>query len=155
MTKNGIALTVVAVMLGVVYAIYFTDWFRSQTIQIYPTIRPTQASAIPRDPGMPAVYPVSFAFDNKYRLSSVKVVLEEELRTNKYPTPLWHMVSDIGSPPQKSIIYGFRIKNMKPALPRARPQPLLPNVQYVLQVEAGKAKGQTNFFTKEAVEPPR
>lgn len=155
MTKNGIALSVVAVILAVIYVIYFTDLFRSQTIQIYPTIRPTQASAIPRDPGMPPVYPVSFAFDGTYRLNSIKVMVEEDFKTNKFPTPLWHMVSEVGSPPQKSIIYGLPIKNMKPFLPRARPQPLLPKVQYVLQIEAGKAKGQTNFFTKEVLQLAR
>ena len=155
MTKNGIALSVFAVILAVVYVIYFTDWFSTRTIQIYPTIRPSQPSAIPRDRGMPPVFPVTFAFDGKYRLTMVKVVVEEDLKTNKYPQALWHLVSDMGAPPQKSIIYGFRIKNMKPAMPKTRPQPLLPKVSYVLQIEAGKAKGQTNFFTKEAVEPPR
>src|SRR5512136_791840 len=104
MTKNGIALSVVAVILAVVYAIYFTDWFTTRSIQIYPTIRPSQVSAIPRDQGMAPVYPVSFAFDGKYRLTMVKVVVEQDLKTNKYPQALWHLVSDIGSPPLKMII---------------------------------------------------
>ncbi|MBN2505362.1 MAG: hypothetical protein JXQ71_01575 [Verrucomicrobia bacterium] len=153
MTKNGIALSVVAVVLAVIYVIYFTDWFSTRTIQIYPMIRPSQASGVPRDVGMPAVYPVAFAFDGRYRLNLVKVVVEEDLRTNHHPQPLWHLVSEIGSPPQKSITYGKPIKNMKPALPRARPQSLVPNVRYVLQVQSGEAQGQTNFFTKEAVQP--
>jgi hypothetical protein len=36
---------------------FFTDWFHKKTIQIIPTVRPTQASAIPRDPDQPPVYP--------------------------------------------------------------------------------------------------
>ncbi len=151
MTKNGIFLSVVAVILAAIYVTYFTDWFHKETIQIFPTIRPSQASSIPRDPGMPPVYPVSFAFNGKYRLTEVKVLVEEDMKTNKYPTPVWHMISEKGSPPMKSLIYGFRVKNMKPAIPRSRPQPLLPDVKYVLEVAAGDAKGQTNFFTRAAV----
>lgn len=155
MTKHSIFLSVVAAALAAIYAVYFTDWFRRETIQIIPTIRPGRPSAIPRDPGSAPVYPVSFAFDGKYRLTSVKVVVVEDLKTNRFPTPLWHMVSvnDRGSYPQKSILYGQPIRGMKPARPRARPQALLPDVTYVLMLEAGKARGQTNFFTRELVTP--
>lgn len=151
MSKNGIVLSVFAVILAAIYAVYFTDWFSKETIQIIPTIRPGRPSAIPRDVGAPAVCPVSFAFDGKYPLTVVKVVVSDDLKTNKYPKALWHLISEKGSAPQKSIIYGYPIKDMKPAVPRARPEPLLPEVRYTLLVEAGKIKGQTNFFTREAV----
>jgi hypothetical protein len=145
----------VALILAAIYVIYFTDLFRSQTMQIFPTIRPTQASSIPRDPGMVPVFPVAFALDGNYPLNLVKVFVEEDYKTNKYPTPLWHLVSEMGSPPQKSIIYGLPIKNMKPAIPRARPQPLQPKISYLMVVESGKIRGMTNFFTKEASVPAR
>ncbi len=155
MPKNTIFLSVVAVVLAALYAVYFTDWFRRETIQIIPTIRPGRPSAIPREPGTAPVYPVSFAFDGKYRLTSIKVVVAEDLKTNKYPTALWHMISvtEKGSFPTKSILYGLPIRDMKPAVPRGRPEPLQPEVPYMLLVEAGKAKGQTNFFTRELVTP--
>jgi len=153
MTKNTIFLSVLAVVLAVIYVFNFTDWFHRETIQIIPTIRPGRPSSIPRDPGTAPVCPVSFAFDGKYRLTSIKVVVAEDLKTNKFPNPLWHMVSDKSSAPQKSILYGQPIRDMKSAVPRARPQPLQPEVQYVLLIEAGKIKGQTNFFTRELVLP--
>jgi hypothetical protein len=155
MTKQNIFLTVLLAVLAVIYAIYFTDWFDRQTIQIIPTVRPGRPSAIPHPVNWPDVYPVSFAFDGKYRLTSVKVLAEEDTKTNKYPTPLWHMISDKGSEPMKNLIYGQPLfkEKLKPSEPRARPQPLLPGVKYIIQLEAGKIRGQTNFFTREVVDP--
>jgi len=151
MTKNGIFLSVVAVLLAAVYVYFFTDWFHKRTIQIIPTIRPTQPSAIPRDPDQPPVYPVSFALDGKYELTSVKVVAAADMATNKYPTPLWHLKADSNSIPTRSIVYGLPIKGMKPTVARQRPEPLLPEVDYVLLVEAGNLKAQTNFHTTKAL----
>lgn len=154
MTKNGIFLTVVLAILVILYACFFTDWFSRETIQIIPQIRPGRASSIPRTPGTPAVSPVSFAFDGKYRLTSVKVVAADDFATNKYANPLWYLISDSNSIPTKAIVYGYPIRGMKPAVPKARPEPLVPGVSYIMMVEAGKIRAQTNFHTVEAVMPP-
>lgn len=151
MTKNGIVLTVVAVLLAAVYAFFFTDWFIKPTIQIIPTIRPGRASAIPRNDDSEPVCPVSFSFDGKYKLTAIKVVNAGEFATNKYATPLWHMISDSNSLPTKSIVYGFKVPGMKPAVPRAKPEPLDPDTPYVLLVEAGNVKSQTNFHTSKLI----
>jgi hypothetical protein len=153
MTKNGIVLTVIAVLLAACYARFFTDWFVTDTIQIISTIRPGRPSAIPHDPDQAPVHPVSFALDGKYQLTTVKVVAAADLATNKYPAALWHLVSDSNSIPTKSIVYGFPIKGMKPAVPRAHPEPLLAEVEYTLLVEAGKIHARTNFHTTKAVGP--
>jgi hypothetical protein len=153
MSKNGIFLSVVAVILAAIYAYYFTDWFKKETIQIIPTIRPGRAANIPRDPGSPAVCPVSFSFDGKYKLTSVKVVSAAELATNKYATPLWHLIADSNSIPTKSLIYGQPPRGMKPSVPKARPQALEAGFDYVLIVEAGRIRAQTNFHTRELVQP--
>ncbi len=148
MTKNGIVLSIIAVILGTVYVCYFTDWFRAETIQIIPTIRPARPGArAQRAPDAEEVYPVSFTFNGNYKLTSVKVVSATDMSTNNYPAPLWHLVSDSNSVPIKSIVYGFPIKGMKPAVPRARPEPLSPDVDYVLLLEAGNVKARTNFHT--------
>ena len=140
-------------LLAACYARFFTDWFVKETIQIIPTIRPGRPSAIPRDPDQAPVHPVSFAFDGKYKLTSVKVVSTDDLATNKYPSALWHLVSDSNSIPTKSVVYGFPLKGMKPAVPRAHPEPLLAGIEYTLLVEAGKIRAQTNFHTTKAVGP--
>ena len=159
MTKNGILLSIIAVILAAVYVVYFTDLLRKDGIQIIPTVRPGSESVIPRDPDDVPVHKVSFALDGKYKLTCVKVHVASELATNKYATPLWHLISDSNSVPTKSITYGFEIKGMKPSVPRARPEPLLANVEYTLVLEAGKTHSQTNFHTTPAValrkDPPR
>jgi hypothetical protein len=153
MTKNGIVLSVIAVLLAAIYVFAFTDWFRSESIQIIRVIRPGRPSAVPRGSDQAAVFPVSFAFSGKYRLTSVKVIAAEDLATNKHPTVLWHLVSDSNSVPVKSIVYGYPIKGMRPAVARMQPEPLSPEVEYVLQIEAGSIKAQTNFHTATAEVP--
>jgi hypothetical protein len=152
MTKSGAYLTAVAVMLAAAYIYFFTDWFHTQTIQIIPVIRPDRPSRIPRSDET-QVYPVAFKLDGNYRLTTVKVVTASELATNKYAVPLWHLISEKGSQPTDNIIYGGLIKGMKPKTPRAKPEPLEANIPYVLLVEAGSIKGQTNFYTREVVHP--
>jgi hypothetical protein len=152
MTKNGIVLSVIAVVLASVYVYAFTDWFRSETIQIIPTIRPGRVAKAPSAPDQEPVYPVSFVLSGKYKLTSVKVVGADDLATNKHPTPLWHLVSDSNSVPTKSIVYGHPIKGMKPAVARMQPEPLSADIDYVLLVEAGRIKAQTNFHTAKAAE---
>ncbi len=147
MTKNGIVLSIIAVILGTCYVCFFTDWFRKDTIQIIPTIRPGRPAANPSNPDQEAVYPISFTLDGKYKLTSVKVVSASDLATNNYPAPLWHLVSDSNSIPTKSIVYGYPIKGMKAAVPRARPEPLAADIEYILLLEAGQVKARTNFHT--------
>ena len=153
MTNRGIVLSVVAVLLAAVYVHFFTDWFSHESIQIIPQIRPGRQSQIPRPGDQSAVYPVSFAFDKKYSLTSIKVVSADELKTNKYANPVWHVVSESNTPPLRAVIYGQHIRGMKPAIEKARPEPLQPDVPYIVFIEAGKIKGKTNFFTREAVTP--
>lgn len=153
MSKNGIVLSVVLVLLASAYVTWFTDWLRPQTIQIIPVIRPVRAAAKQVDPNQPQVYPVSFAFNRKCELTSVKVVAADDLATNKHPMPLWHLVSDSNSVPTRSFIYGHMIKGMHPAVARMRPEPLQPDVKYVLQIEAGALHAQAKFHTTEAVDP--
>ena len=49
--------------------------------------------------------------------------------------------------------YGAPIRGMKPKVPRAQPDPLEPDVPYILYVEAGNAMGKTKFQTHELVKP--
>jgi hypothetical protein len=151
MTRKELALVLLAAALAAVYIVFFTDLFAKKSIQIVRVISTGRPSAIPRDHDSPQVYPVAFQFNGKYPLKSVKVVNAAEFATNKYALPLWHMVSDSNSPPQISILYGTRIPGMKPAIPRSRPKPLEAGVNYLLFIDTGKLKAQTNFTTREYV----
>src|SRR3954468_3737349 len=121
MTRNGIVLSTIALLLGAVYVIFFLDLFHKPSIEILPHIRPGRASAIPHERNSPAVYPVAFKLNGKYKLTSIKVLNASELSTNKYAEPMWHMVAESSTPPQDWIMYGLPIKGMKPAVPRAKP----------------------------------
>ncbi|MBI5386875.1 MAG: hypothetical protein HZA90_19555 [Verrucomicrobia bacterium] len=153
MRKNTIVLITVLLLLAGCYGYFFTDWFQSPTIQILAQVRPSRN--VRPTPGMPTTYPVSFAFDRKLRLTEIRVVNLDDEKTNKYPHAYWHLISDSNSMPTKAIVYGQPLRGLKPKVPRARPEPLEPDVKYRLYVSAGKNKGQIDFKTIEAAEPAK
>ena len=69
----------------------------------------------------------------------------EEIETNKYPHPIWHLISKSNSVPVTDFTYGCSIGGMQPAVQGATPDPLEPGVKYRLLVEAGPLKLQHDF----------
>jgi hypothetical protein len=144
MTKKNWLLIAVAVALAATYVVFFTDWFRPATVQIFHTNRAGRARYQP--PGsMPGLI---FGLNQQLRLTDIKLVSLAAFQTNKNVLPLWHLVSDSNSVPVKSFFYGQPIRGLKPAIAGTRPQPLETNVTYRLFVEAGKIKGQHDFELK-------
>jgi hypothetical protein len=137
MNKKNFMLVGFALVLAAVYVIYFTDWFRPQTIQIFNTSRPARTGA--------AANPLIFGLGDYYSLTEIKVVPLAALQTDKLAQPVWHLVSDEGSDDVKQFFYGQRIRGMDPAVEGTRPDPLQPGVIYRLFVTAGKARGQHDF----------
>ena len=151
MTKQSLVLITFLVALAAAYVIS-SGWFRHGQIQILPQIRPPLRGV--RTPlGDTPVYPVTFAFDKKYRFTEIRVVAADDEKTNKYPHAVWHMISDSNSVPLKVLVYGARINGMKPKIPRGQPDPLQPDVSYHLYLEAGDDKGDKLFQTHELVKP--
>jgi hypothetical protein len=149
-------LALVAVALGVAYAVFFTDWFRHPSFEIVAQVRPSMPSdrAAKRNnlgtlPQSEASMPVSFAFSDKFRINEIKVIEADDSRTNATPQVMWHLISDSASEPTKALIYGQRVKGMKPILPHAQAQPLQPDVTYQMLVQAGRYHGEVNFKTRE------
>ena len=153
MTKKTAILISAAVVLGIAYFYFFSDRFNQKSIQIIPQIRPSRPmkSLVPDV----SVYPVSFTFDQEYRITSLKVVAVAEAKKTKFPVPQWHLISESNSVPLRGIQYGVAPKGMKPATPNSRPEALLPDVAYRLEVQSGKMKGKIDFKTREAVTPNR
>jgi hypothetical protein len=140
MSKKNIGLVLLLVVLGAIYIFNFTDAFNEPTIQVISQVRPKIGR------GKKAMENVlTFSLDNKYPLTSLKVVEENDFRTNKYPHALWHLISESNSVPTKAIIYGVTIDGMKPQIANLKPEHLEPKSSYVLLLEAGKIKGQTTF----------
>ena len=94
----------------------------------------------------PAINPIVFGFDRTLKLTSLKVIPVSDIETNKYPHPIWHLVSDSNSVPTKELFYGAPIKGMRPAVRGAAADPLEPGVKYRLLIEAGPASAKHDFI---------
>ena len=147
MARKQWMLIALAVVLGG-FALYLNkDWFAGDDIQIQHRSRPARAGVSRRNrpPASPETDPVFFAFDRKLKLTSLKVIPVSEIETNKYPHPIWELVSDSNSVPLAERSYARPIRGMRPAVKGATPDPLEPGVPYRLIIKAGKRKAQRDF----------
>ena len=147
MTRKNWTLIALAVVLGG-FSLYLNrDWFAGEVIQIHHRSRPARAGFLRRSRPQAklATDPVFFAFDRKLKLTSLKVIPVSEIETNKYPHPIWHLVSDSNSVPVEEWSYALPIRGMRPAVKGATPDPLQPGVKYRLVLETGKRKTEHDF----------
>jgi len=150
-TKNWLWLAV-AVLLGG-FSLYLNkDWFAGDNIQLMHRSRPARgAFRRPKSDNL-LIDPISFWFDRKVKLTSVKVIPVFDLETNKFPQPIWYLVSDSNSVPIKEFAYGMQIGGMHPASKDSSPDPLEPGIKYRVFVEAGKQKIQHDFIPEPRAE---
>ena len=145
MTKKVWMLIVLATVLGG-FSLYLNrDWFAKDNIQIFCRSRPVRGFSRRLSPETAAVEPLFFWFNHKVKLTSLKVVPTFDIETNKYPQPVWQLVSESNSVPLKNFTYGMHIQGMHPAIKGAAPDPLMPGIAYRLFVEAGSEKAQRDF----------
>ena len=147
MTSKQWILIILAVVLGG-FSLYLNrDWFAGDDIQIHHRSRPARAGFFRRNraPAPSAVDPIFFAFDRKLKLTSLKVIPVSEIETNKYPHPIWELISDSNSVPVAEWSYGRPIRGMRPPVKGATPDPLQPGVKYRLLIQAGRLKAQDDF----------
>ncbi len=141
MTKKQIFLVAVVALAGGFCLYLNRDWFRRAPIQITHRFHAFGG----RFDNAGGVAPLMFEFSRKLKLTSIKVISVDELRTNKFPHALWHMVTDSNSVPTKGFLYGMNVPGMRPALKGVVAEPLDPAQTYRLLLEAGSAKGQYDF----------
>jgi hypothetical protein len=149
--KNLILLSVTFLAVVGIYLYLYKDSFRKADIHISLTIRP-KPSALTRKSANTSdedTMNLNFGMDQKYKLTSVKVIPLNELETNKYAHPIWELTSDSNSVPTQAFFYGGHIHGMHPAVKGATPDPLSPNVPYRLEIEAGPQKGHHDFKISE------
>jgi hypothetical protein len=89
-----------------------------------------------------------FGLNRQLRVTEIKVVPLTAWETNNNVLPLWHLTTTSNSLPLKTFFYGQRIGGLKPAVPGARPEPLVTNTVYRLFLTAGKIAGQHDFELK-------
>ncbi len=136
-----------AVVLAVVYAIYFTGWFQPKIIHIVSTnARVNRVSRGRSSPADSPTVPIIFKLGRPCKLTELKVVALDEWQTNKSCLPLWHLVAGTNSVPiTRPFYYGDYLPGMKPEVSGLRAQPLQPGVQYRLFVTDGSARGEHDF----------
>jgi hypothetical protein len=147
MTRKVWTLITFAVLLGGLSFYLNKDWFAKDNIQIYHRSRPARFVRA-RSKGMAesAVNPIVFGFDRELKLTCIKVIPLSDIQTNKYPHPIWHLVSESNSVPTKDFTYGASIRGMHPAVAGGEGDPLEPGVPYRLYVEAGPFKKDHDFI---------
>ena len=136
-----------AVGLGGLSVYLNKDWFAKDDIQIFHRSRPARYGLFRRGKRLDTgtVDPLFFSLSRALKLTSLKVILESDIATNKYPHPIWYLVSDSNSVPVTQIIYGARVPGMRPSVPGATADPLEPGVKYRLLIEARSVKAQHTF----------
>jgi hypothetical protein len=148
MTRKQVILIALAVLLGGISLYLNQDWFAKENIQIFHRSRPVRGGVFRRGKRADtdqAVEPLFFSFDRKLRLTSLKVIPVQEIETNKYPHPVWDLVSDSNSIPVKDLLYGMPIHGMRPSVKGATAEPLEPGVKYRLLIVAGSRKAEHDF----------
>jgi hypothetical protein len=143
-TKNWMLLAF-TVMLGGISLYLNKDWFARDNIQIMHRSRPARGAFRRPRSDNPLIDPISFWFDRKVKLTSLKIVPVADIETNKYPQPIWYLISDSNSVPIKEFSYGMRIQGMRPAVKGITPDPLEPGVRYRMFVQVGKQKAEHDF----------
>jgi len=147
MTTKHWMLIALAMVLGGVSLYLNKDWFAGDIIQIHHRSRPARGGFFRRTkrPATAATDPVFFAFDRKLKLTSLKVIPVSEIETNKYPHPIWDLVSDSNSVPTTEWMYGLPIRGMRPSVQGATPDPLEPGVNYRLLIQTKEGKAEHDF----------
>jgi hypothetical protein len=146
MTKKTWMLVAAVIGLGTLSIYFNRDWFAKDHIQIFDRSRPARGPlASRRFAGNPAINPIVFGFDRELRLTSLKVIPVSDIETNRYPHPIWHLVTESNSVPIKEFGYDARIRGMHPAVTGAEADPLQPGVKYRLLIEAGAQKAEHDF----------
>jgi hypothetical protein len=149
MTKKEYILIGFALILGGLYVVFFSDWFKPRFIRIEHTIRASReawtGNGRRAEPAAKGAGSVTFSLHKNYKLTSVQVFAAAEIQTNKHAHPLWHLVSQAGSEPAEGFAYGFPINGMLPGVAGSEPDALEPGVEYRLLVAAGSLKGTNDF----------
>jgi len=138
---------IVALLGGTIY--FIAQAFKPGPIQIVCDIHPPRPQRANRNNARPPAnrpaFDVAFGFDQRYELTSVKVVSLDEWATNKEAQPLWHLISETNSAPTKAFFYGRGIQGMHAAVKGAHAEPLQTNVIYHLMIQAGSRQGEYDF----------
>ena len=125
MTSKQWMLIALAVLLGS-FSLYLNrNWFAGQEVQILHRSRPVRTGFTDSQ----KTEPIFFAFDRTLALTSLMVIPVSAGETNKYPHPLWHLVSNSNSVPITDFAYGAPVEGMRPAVQGATPHLIVSTIR--------------------------
>ena len=107
------------------------------------------AAAVAESGKFNGMYPVVFALDGEYQLTSVLVIEDTPSVPGKGALIVWQLTTSSNSVPTKALLYGKTPRGMQLKDDRNKAAKLKPGVTYRLEVRAGRYKGQTTFQAKE------
>ena len=139
MSKQTKFLIGMALVMAYLYVSYFTNWFSKKSIQI-----DAKPRSLPSSSAEP-VFPMGFALDQSYKLTSLKVFALKEKQISRYDTPVWQLNTKSNSAPIRGFVYGQSINGME-SDPKVPLQTLKPNMRYRLLLEARRVKGEKDFL---------
>jgi hypothetical protein len=146
--KNKMIIVSLLGLIGLSIYLLLARGCKGEYLRIHAVLRPAPKGA-PTQRGVTPMYDVAFSFNQRYPLTSLKVVAAADAATNKHPVALWHVIADERKMPVKSVTYGKIPPGMKPAVAGLEPESLQPNTEYLVLVEAAGMKAQTNFIARE------
>ncbi len=138
--KPLLAITLL-VVIGGLFIYVNRDWFHRRPIQISHRLYRFAGRFDAADTSTP----VMFEFDRRLKLTSIKIVALADTLTNRFPHPLWHMITSSNSVPTKGFVYGMDVPGMRSAVDGSSADPLDPRQTYRLLLEAGSVKAQHDF----------
>ena len=144
MTKKN--LSIVGLILALLGLSLYLNWdrFGSEPLAIGHRSLPPRGWTVRLAKNSPS-QPVIFMFNQKLKLTSVKVVELTAYESNKYVLPLWRLTTSSNSVPTKEFVYGAGIPGMHPDVKGASAEPLQPGLTYRLFIEAGDIKAEHDF----------
>lgn len=160
MSRKEWALITLVLGLGGLWVVFFSGWFAPRVIRVEHSVRSLRDAYGPGGrrvdaTGKQQLGNVSFSLHRNYRLTSVKVVLAADARTNKYPHALWQLAAKSGSTPIDGFAYGLPVAGMTPEMNGSEPEPLEPGGEYRLLLEARSWKGEHDFTIPPATRAAR
>lgn len=141
MTKKPVLVVTLIVVISGICLYVNRDWFSRAPIQISHRFHAFGGRFNPSG----GVAPLMFEFNRRLKLTSIKVVSAGDAATNKFPAPLWEMVSDSNSVPTRGFLYGMAVPGMRPARKGAIAQALDPEQKYRLLIQVGSQSAAHDF----------
>jgi hypothetical protein len=137
-----------AILLGAVSLYLNKDFFAKDDIQISHRSRPVPAASRKRPTrsfGNADIEPITFFSDRQLKMKCLKVIPVNEILTNKYPNPIWYLVSESNSLPIREFGYGVSIPGMHAAVKGISAEALVPGEKYRIVVETASVKIEHDF----------